>query len=176
MQHNQKNLTRIYLAYGEFNISQFKLRQSLRLYRHNLDIEFGILQNNHFIRFKTGNHILNEICSPLNPSLTTENILASDNIRERTSLSSDFDSFRYVFEGIYTESINSKLVTSLRAKTNDEGVYKLTHSFKGEHGYDGDYLELYLDVKDGITLHTLRTNTSSSSMLHTESTLILPNY
>ncbi len=167
--------TKFHLATGELNLAQFRVLQSFNLFRNNLAIEIGLLENHHFVRFKDKEIVLSEVCSHRELVQIPDNMVISETLEEIGDriFSTILSSRKYEFT-TYTKNWDEglDLLKILRSKTNDSNIYKLSRRFLGPEYVDREAVtELYLTTDDVLLIETVQTYPNKGCMVFTRSTL-----
>lgn len=169
---------RLYLTEGEFDISQFTVLQNASLTWQDFEIHFGILGESHYVQFRYGDAVLNEICActeiinPDNSKLIEYDFLP--NIHH-LPLATQFLIFPYTFDFTYIDwEEGTKRLEALRKKQKQNGTSVLTHAFPSRDTEEHTPItEVYVETNERILVHTVHTYPNEDMMVFTESVLKL---
>jgi hypothetical protein len=161
-----------YLINKAVDCSFFNVVSKHSFKHKNLDIEFGILTESHFVSVSSNNDALTEICACKDYEIA---YLKKSSIEAtaRSNYKKTIGEFTYTFSSsIVSYRTGKKLLKDLKSKQRNSNTHYLTHTFPGRWAWSRPACtEVYVTVDNNVVTETVHTYPNEKKMVFTKSVI-----
>lgn len=171
---------RLFLVEGDFGKEQFNVLEENTIKWRNLDVNYGILGESHFVNVSNGTDLFTEICACTSATFDTakSTVHVSDFVSNILNLPiiQTWKEYTYAFNYICIEySRGERGVSDLRSVKANEDIHSLAYTFPSKNIFHKKPVtEVYLKkTEDSLFIRTVHTYPNDKLAVFTNSALRL---